>query len=122
MKLENEKDFMMRQIHETIKLLIHLILGKKNAQEELSLETKYNLSDSKYTIIKDMVDHGEINEAENMLFDKFDRTDKSSIAELIFFTNTPAKSLPSFWSSITTPKKKFSKACKCLRQKWACKM
>ena len=31
-----------------------------------------------------MVDCGEINEAENLLFEKLDRTDQSSVAELLF--------------------------------------
>ena len=84
MNFENEKDFIMRQIHEIIKLLIHLILGKNESQAEPSLAAKYNLSDSKYDQIKAMVDCGEINEAENLLFEKLDRTDQSSVAELLF--------------------------------------
>ncbi len=84
MNFENEKDFIMRQIHEIIKLLIHLILGKNENQAEPSLAAKYNLSDSKHNQIKAMVDCGEINEAENLLFEKLDRADQSSVAELLF--------------------------------------
>lgn len=85
MNFENEKDYIMRIIHEVIKLLISLILGKNANQEEQSPEEIYSLSDSKCSQIKSMVDRGEINEAENMLFEKLDGTDKASAAEMIFF-------------------------------------
>lgn len=94
MNFETEKDYTMRMIKEIVKVLASLALGKKYAQVALPQENKYGISGGKFAQLKTMVDHGEMNEAENMLLDQIDYANKESIAELIFFYEyTDQKSL-----------------------------
>ena len=104
MNFENEKDYIMRIIHEVIKLLISLVLGKNANQAEPSPEMKYDLSDSQCNRIRAMVDRGEMNEAENMLLDKLDCVVKSSIAELIFFYEYTSQQSDEFLEQHNYPK------------------
>ena len=85
MNFEDEKDYIMRMIKEVIRILINLALGKTYIQVELPPENKYGLADDKVAKLKAMVNRGEINEAENILLDEMDYTDKEAVAELIFF-------------------------------------
>ena len=85
MNFEDEKDYIMRMIKEVIRILISLVPGRTYTQVELPPENKYGLADGRISKLKDMVDRGEINEAENILLDDMDYTDKAAVAELIFF-------------------------------------
>lgn len=85
MNYETEKDYIMRMIKEVIRVLASLALGKKYVQVELPLENKYNLADDKLTKLKNMIDDGKVNEAENILLDRMDYTNPEAIAELLFF-------------------------------------
>lgn len=85
MNYETEKDYILRLIKEIARTLSSLVLGKKYEQEDLSVQSRYGLSDDRFAYIKSMVDRGEVNEAENILLDQIDYGEKTSVAELIFF-------------------------------------
>lgn len=85
MNYETEKDYILRLIKEIARTLSSLVLGKKYEQEDLSVQSRYGLSDDRFAYIKNMVDRGEVNEAENILLDQIDYGEKTSVAELIFF-------------------------------------
>lgn len=85
MTVDDEKDYIMRMIKEMVRVLSSLIFGKKYVQVELPLENKYEVSGEKLSKIKEMVDRGEVNEAENLLLDKIDYTNREDLAEAMFF-------------------------------------
>ena len=85
MNYETDKDYILRLIKEIARTLSSLVLGKKYEQEDLSVQSRYGLSDDRFAYIKNMVDRGEVNEAENILLDQIDYGEKTSVAELIFF-------------------------------------
>ena len=85
MNFNDEKDYIMRLINEIVRVLISLALKKQYTQVELPKENKYGVSSEKLSIIKAMVDEGKINEAENLLLDDIDYTNKEDVAKLIFF-------------------------------------
>lgn len=96
MNYETEKDYILRLIKEIVRTLISLVLGRKYGQEEPAPEIRYGLSSHDYDDIKNMVDRGEVNEAENLLLDRVDYKDKKSVAKLIFFYEYTSKKTSSF--------------------------
>lgn len=85
MNFEDEKDYIMRMIKEMVRMLISLVLGKSYVQVELPPESKYGISGDRLTKWKEMIDKGYINDAENILLDSMDYTNREMIAELVFF-------------------------------------
>lgn len=85
MNYETEKDYILRLIKEVVRTLISLILGRKYDPQEPSPEIRYGLASSDYEPIRDMVDCGKVNEAENLLLDGIDYKDQKSAAKLIYF-------------------------------------
>lgn len=85
MNFEDEKDYIMRMIKEMVRMLISLVLGKSNVQVELPPESKYGISGDRLSKWKEMIDEGYINDAENILLDSMDYTNRKMIAELVFF-------------------------------------
>lgn len=85
MNFEDEKDYIMRMIKEMVRMLISLVLGKSNVQVELPPESKYGISGDRLSKWKEMIDKGYINDAENILLDSMDYTNREMIAELVFF-------------------------------------
>lgn len=85
MNFEDEKDYIMRMIKEMVRMLISLVLGKPYVQVELPPENRYGISGDRLSKWKEMIDQGNINDAENMLLDSIDYTNREMIAELIFF-------------------------------------
>ena len=82
---DDEKDYIMRMIKESARVLASVMLGKKYVQVELPVETKYQISGDKLHHLKTMVDKGEINEAENELLERINYGDKEDLAEAMFF-------------------------------------
>lgn len=82
---DDEKDYIMRMIKEIARVLASVMLGKKYVQVELPVETKYQISGDKIRHLKNMVDKGEINEAENELLERINYGDKEDLAEAMFF-------------------------------------
>lgn len=85
MNFEDEKDYIMRMIKEMVRMLISLVLGKSYVQVELPPESKYGISGDRLSKWKEMIDKGYINDAENILLDSMDYTNREMIAELVFF-------------------------------------
>ena len=83
MYFTDEKDYIMRMIKEMVRVLFSLIFGKKYVSVEL--ENKYEVSGKNLKDFLDMIDSGEINEAENMLLDSIDYTDRNEVMAAALF-------------------------------------
>ena len=64
MNFTDEKDYIMRMIKETIRVLFVVAFGEKYVSVEL--ENKYEVSGKNLKDFLDMIDAGQINEAENL--------------------------------------------------------
>ena len=94
MQYEDEQDYIMRMIKESIRVLVSLILGKKYVQVELPLENKYRISGPQLSKWKEMIDRGLVNEAENLLLENLDYQNQQDLEEALFFyeyTSTKGK-------------------------------
>ncbi|MCX4379036.1 MAG: DUF6483 family protein [Lachnospiraceae bacterium] len=85
MNVNDEKDYIMRIIKEMVSVLFSFILGKQYQSVELPEENKYEVSGKVLEEFKKMVDEGFINEAENILLESIDYTNKSEILTAILF-------------------------------------
>ena len=83
MYFTDEKDYIMRMIKEMVRVLFSLIFGKKYVSVEL--ENKYEISGKNLKDFLDMIDSGKINEAENILLDSIDYTNKNEVMAAAFF-------------------------------------
>lgn len=78
-----DKDYVMRMIHESIRTLIKLIFNRdidKNEDMEIPLETA-----ELYRKLIAMADAGEVNEAENLLLDGLRENDKAYFETALLF-------------------------------------
>lgn len=92
MDFTDEKDYIMRIIKEMVKVLFSLVLGKKYVSVELEKENKYEVSGKNLNIFLDMIDSGQINEAENTLLDSIDYTNKDEVmAAALFYQHLSEK-------------------------------
>lgn len=85
MDFNDEKDYIMRIIKEMVRVLFSLILGKQYKSVELPEENKYEVSGKTLEEFKKMVDEGLINEAENILLENIDHTQKEEVLAAILF-------------------------------------
>ena len=85
MDFNDEKDYIMRIIKEMVRVLFSLMLGKQYKSVELPKENKYEVSGKALEEFKKMVDEGFINEAENILLENIDYTQKEEVLALILF-------------------------------------
>lgn len=85
MLYEDEKDYIMRMIKEMVRVLFSLMLGKQYTQVELPQENKFLVSGMRLGDLKEMVDRGQINEAENILLENLDYENKEEVAAAILF-------------------------------------
>lgn len=85
MDFNDEKDYIMRIIKEMVRVLFSLMLGKQYKSVELPEENKYEVAGRGLDEWKHMVDEGRINEAENLLLDNMDYTDKEEILAAALF-------------------------------------
>ena len=83
MYFTDEKDYIMRMIKEMVRVLFSLIFGKKYVSVEL--ENKYEVSGKNLKDFLDMIDSGKINEAENILLDSIDYTDRNEVMAAALF-------------------------------------
>ena len=65
MNFTDEKDYIMRMIKEMVRVLFSLAFGKKYVSVELEKENKYEVSGKNLKNFLNMIDLGQINEAEN---------------------------------------------------------
>ena len=85
MYFTDEKDYIMRMIKEMVRVLFSLVFGKKYVSVELEKENKYEVSAKKLKSFLDMIDLGQINEAENILLDNIDYTNKEEVMAAALF-------------------------------------
>lgn len=85
MYFTDEKDYIMRMIKEMVRVLFSLMFGKKYVSVELEKENKYEVSGKNLKDFLDMIDFGEINEAENILLDSIDYTDRNEVMAAVLF-------------------------------------
>lgn len=85
MLYDDEKDYIMRMIKETARILFSLMLKKNYVQIELPEENKCDVSGEKTEEYKAMIDAGNINEAENLLLENIDYTDREETAAAVLF-------------------------------------
>ena len=84
MGVVDEKDYIMRMIKEMVQVLFSLVFGKKYVSVELEDENKYEVSGNTLKYF-DMIDQGDINEAENLLLEDLDYTNKEEVMAAAFF-------------------------------------
>ena len=85
MNFTDEKDYIMRMIKEMVRVLFSLAFGKKYVSVELEKENKYEVSGKNLKIFLNMIDLGQINEAENILLDSIDYTNKNEVMAVALF-------------------------------------
>ena len=85
MYFTDEKDYIMRMIKEMVRVLFSLAFGKKYVSVELEKENKYEVSGKNLKIFLNMIDLGQINEAENILLDSIDYTNKNEVMAVALF-------------------------------------
>ena len=85
MNFADEKDYIMRMIKEMVRVLFSLAFGKKYVSVELEKENKYEISGKNLKNFLNMIDLGQINEAENILLDSIDYTNKNEVMAVALF-------------------------------------
>ena len=85
MYFSDEKDYIMRMIKEMVKILFSLICGIKYVSVEFEKENKYEVSGKYLKSFLDMIDSGQINEAENILLDNIDYTNNDDVMAAALF-------------------------------------
>ncbi|MBS5052587.1 MAG: hypothetical protein KHZ49_10530 [Clostridiales bacterium] len=85
MGVVDEKDYIMRMIKEMVQVLFSLVFGKKYVSVELEDQNKYEVSGNTLKYFFDMIDQGDINEAENLLLEDLDYTNKEEVMAAAFF-------------------------------------
>ena len=92
MNFTDEKDYIMRMIKEMVRVLFSLAFGKKYVSVELEKENKYEVSGKTLKNFLDMIELGKINEAENILLENIDYTNKNEVmAAALFYQNLSEK-------------------------------
>ena len=85
MYFTDEKDYIMRMIKEMVRILFSLIYGKNYVSVELEKENKYEVSGKNLKSFLDMIDSGQINEAENILLDNIDYANNDEVMAAALF-------------------------------------
>ena len=85
MGVVDEKDYIMRMIKEMVQVLFSLVFGKKYVSVELEDVNKYEVSGNTLKYFFDMIDQGDINEAENLLLEDLDYINKEEVMAAAFF-------------------------------------
>ena len=85
MDFNDEKDYIMRIIKEMVRMLFSLMLGKQYKSVEQPEENKYEVAGKALEEFEKMIDAGLINEAENILLESIDYTQKEDVLAAILF-------------------------------------
>lgn len=82
-----EQDYLMRTIKDIAKVIAKIVLGKTDTNYELPAVENYTGEDFLYKKLLEMLEDGEINVAENLLFEELDGKDKRKLeVALAFYT------------------------------------
>lgn len=85
MRFEDEKDYIMRMIKEMVSVLFSILLGKQYVSVDEERKNGYEVSGTDLNDLLDMIDNGQINEAENLMLDDIDYSDKKGLAAVLLF-------------------------------------
>ncbi len=85
MRFEDEKDYIMRIIKEAVRVLFSLLLGKTYVSVEQERENHYEVSGQDLNGLLEMIDSGQINEAENTLLGRIDYRNRQEVAAAALF-------------------------------------
>ena len=85
MNFNDEKDYVMRIIKEMVRVLFSLMLGKQYKSVEQPEENKYEVAGKALEEFEKMIDAGLINEAQNILLESIDYTQKEDVLAAILF-------------------------------------
>lgn len=85
MRFEDEKDYIMRMIKEMASVLFSILLGKQYVSVDEERKNGYEVSGTDLNDLLDMIDNGQINEAENLMLDDIDYSDKKGLAAALLF-------------------------------------
>lgn len=85
MRFEDEKDYIMRMIKEMVGVLFSILLGKQYVSVDEERKNGYEVSGTDLNDLLDMIDNGQINEAENLMLDDIDYSDKKELAAALLF-------------------------------------
>lgn len=75
----------MRMIKETARVIFSVIFGKTYVSVEMEKGNKYKVSGKALDDLWEMVDAGQINEAENLILEKIDYADKEEVMGAVLF-------------------------------------
>ncbi len=85
MHFEDEKDYLMRIMKEAISVLFSFLLGKTYVSVELERENHYQVSGRDLNGLLEMIDQGQINEAENILLGRLDYCNQHEVTAATLF-------------------------------------
>lgn len=85
MNFEVEKDYIMRMIKEAVSVMFSFLLGKTYVSVQQERLNHYEVSGQTLNGLFEMIDRGEINEAENILLTDIDYNDKQEVAAATLF-------------------------------------
>ena len=85
MQYDDEKDYVLRIIKEATSVLFTMLTGKKYIQLDLASETRYEVSGNQPNDFRNMADLGQVNEAENILLDGIDYSNKDEVIAAALF-------------------------------------
>ena len=85
MRFEDEKDYIMRMIKEMVSVLFSILLGKQYVSVDEERKNGYEVSGTDLNDLLAMIDNGQINEAENLMLDDLDYSDKKELAAALLF-------------------------------------
>lgn len=81
----DEKDYVMRMIKEMARVIFSLAFDKTYVSVEMEKANKYRVSGKALNDLWEMIDAGQINEAENLLLEKIDYADKEEVMGATLF-------------------------------------
>lgn len=85
MHFDDEKDYLMRMMKEAVSVLFSFLLGKTYVSVEQERLNHYEVSGQNLNGLLEKIDRGEINEAENILLDRLDYSNKHEVAAAALF-------------------------------------
>lgn len=81
----DEKDYVMRMIKEMARVIFSVAFGKTYVSVEMEKANKYRVSGKALNDLWEMIDAGQINEAENLLLENIDYADKEEVMGAALF-------------------------------------
>lgn len=85
MHFEDEKDYIMRIIKEAVSVMISVLLGKTYISVDEERKNHYEVSGQDLNGLFEMIDNGNINEAENILLNRLDYRNKHEVMAATLF-------------------------------------